>query len=655
MAQTHTSAVQPATCRDVQGPTTRALLVGALGALGVGFGCVYGTMVLRGSYMDLDFSTPGAVFLFFVLFLVSRGLLRWLRPAWALQPREMITVYIMMIVASAIPTMGLTGQILPLITAPRYFATPENKWQETLLPYLPQWATVQDEQMARHLFDGAPETVAVPWGRWLKPLLAWTPLVLGLHLSMMCMMVIARKQWVERERLTYPLTQLPLSLVAHDDPRFGQPLLRSPTAWIGLAIPLLVTSFVGLHNYLPLVPAPRLDYGIPLYRQHSWMVFRLSFPMVGFFYIVPLDVLFSLWFFNLLFFNLQGIMSVAGWDLRENAGPYGANSALFKHLGMGAMIALVLSGVRVAIPHLRDVWRGATGGAREADDHGELIGYRAALWGMVLGLALMGLWIRASGMPILMVAVFLFGAFVLFVGLTRIVAEAGLAEAVASIISPSFVVSGFGTSPLGKPGLAAMGLTYVWCSDIRTYVMASTANGLKLADTVGLGGRRLFGGLGLSLLLAIGSSVWLTLRQAYAEGGQTLNSWFFNGGPLACWQFISNKIDFPSGPFWPGWLVTGIGAAVLAFLTQMRQLFMWWPLHPLGFTVAGTWIMDQLWLTCFTAWLLKLLILRYGGMKLYRTMRPLFLGLILGQFTCNGIWLFVDHFAGKRGNQIFWI
>ena len=65
--------------------------------------------------------------------------------------------------------------------------------------------------------------------------------------------------------------------------------------------------------------------------------------------------------------------------------------------------------------------------------------------------------------------------------------------------------------------------------------------------------------------------------------------------------------------------------------------------------------MDQLWLMCFVAWLLKMLILRYGGLKTYGNLRSVFLGLILGQYVANGMWLFVDHFAGTRGNQIFWI
>ena len=52
---------------------------------------------------------------------------------------------------------------------------------------------------------------------------------------------------------------------------------------------------------------------------------------------------------------------------------------------------------------------------------------------------------------------------------------------------------------------------------------------------------------------------------------------------------------------------------------------------------------------------LKLGIVRFGGLRAFRTARPIFLGLILGQFTCNGMWLIIDSFTGMKGNQIFWI
>ena len=97
----------------------------------------------------------------------------------------------------------------------------------------------------------------------------------------------------------------------------------------------------------------------------------------------------------------------------------------------------------------------------------------------------MGLWLNASGIPALMVIVFLFAVFVIFIGLTRIVVESGMAVAVASTIGSSFVISGFGAKRLGVAGLTGMALTYVWSADVRIFVMASAANGLKVIDGAG--------------------------------------------------------------------------------------------------------------------------------------------------------------------------
>jgi hypothetical protein len=48
--------------------------------------------------------------------------------------------------------------------------------------------------------------------------------------------------------------------------------------------------------------------------------------------------------------------------------------------------------------------------------------------------------------------------------------------------------------------------------------------------------------------------------------------------------------------------------------------------------------MIVVWLPCLVAWLCKVLILRYGGMKVYAGARPFFLGMVLGEFTMAVRW-----------------
>lgn len=50
---------------------------------------------------------------------------------------------------------------------------------------------------------------------------------------------------------------------------------------------------------------------------------------------------------------------------------------------------------------------------------------------------------------------------------------------------------------------------------------------------------------------------------------------------------------------------------------------------------------DYFWLDMFVAWLVKSLILRYGGLRLYQTALPFFFGLILGDFVAGSAWCIV--------------
>ncbi len=636
--------------------TLRAFIAGSLGAIAIAVGDQYGLMVIHGSYMSIDFSTAGAIFLFFVIVAIINTALGKINKRLALTSPELKTVYIMMTVACAISTMGLTAQILPILTAPFYYALPENNWAQILHPHIKPWLVPQGQSHIKNFYEGAPAwEKGVPWNVWIKPLMIWSILLITLYFVMICVVVILRKQWIERERLAFPLAQLPLEMVKEDGNSIIKPFFRNTIMWVGFTIPFVFGSLKGLRHYFPSVPSLELAQGIPIFRNSLGLFFRLSFPMIGFFYLVHLDALFSLWFFNLLSLIVRGFMNIFGITMRESLGIYGSPSPIFAHLGMGAMITLVMAGLWVGRSHLKDVIRKAFKGDANIDDSGEVLSYRTAVWGFIIGLMIMTIWLNLSGIPLIVVPMFLFGALLLFVGLTRVVVESGMAEAVASTISSSFVVSGIGTGPLGPEGLTAMSLTYIWSADLRTFVMASAANSLRIIEGEAKRKRMLFWAMMLSIIVTMVSSIWILLELAYSRGGINCNDWFFVGGARAPYDFFVSKILNPSGPNMAGWYITFGGAIGMLFLMLMRARFLWWPFHPIGFAIGPIWIMDQIWFTVFLAWLIKLAIVRYGGLKLFQKFRPLFLGLILGQFTCNGTWIIIDAIAGGRGNQIFWI
>ena len=91
----------------------------------------------------------------------------------------------------------------------------------------------------------------------------------------------------------------------------------------------------------------------------------------------------------------------------------------------------------------------------------------------------------------------------------------------------------------------------------------------------------------------------------------------------------------------------------MGLLTFLRYKYLWWPLHPLGLTVAGSRVMDWTWFSIFLAWLVKIGVLHYGGPRMFRALRPFFLGLVLGQFVSVGAWTVIDAFTGMTDNMIF--
>ncbi len=640
--------------------SARALVLGALGALVIGYLAPYSIHVVHGSFMELDFSTPMALFFFFFLAAGPNLLVLRLRRSLALSPAELVTVYGMMIMASAIVTMGLTSQIIPVVTGPAYYASPQNKFAEEVLPYIKPWlmprGTGPGTPVVKYLYEGLPPGQGVPWAAWMPCLLGWAPMLVALYVAMICSMVLLRKQWVENERLAYPLTFLPMEL-AGSRSRGWPVIVRQPMFWAGFLLAGGLAAMVGLHAYYPTVPAPNLAPKTEAVKNVWWLWFRMSMPMIGFFYLVNLDVTFSLWFFNLIFQVLSAIIKVLKLTSRENVGPFGANVDLFKYSGTGAFISLIISGLWVARPHLRVIWGRVKGSLGPEVDRDEILGYPTAFWLLLVSLIVMAVWLAATGLPWVVVPIFLLLALAIFLGLTRVVVEAGMAEAVAPSIAPGISAALLGTPIFGRAGMMALVLNYVWGSDIRTFVMASAANSLRMTTVVEKGHRRLFWAFLAAIALSFASSFYVTLSAGYRHGGASMAAWFFaeTGVPTIGFKWAQARLAENAGPSQLGWITTAAGAGIYLLLAAARFRFINWPFHPIGFALAQTWIMDAIWFSPFLTWLLKSVFLRYGGMRTYLFMRPFFVGLIMGQYALNVLWLGIDKLTGHPGTSLFWI
>lgn len=628
--------------------TPRALIVGMICAAILGVADPYTNMIIKGSYLGSNFTPVGVVFLFAVVVGVVNTALGGANPRLALTPGELAVVYVMSLIASAIPSYGLTEVLLPAM-ASMYYATPENRWLTDIAPNVEPWLMPQDPEAIRSFFEGLPQGQSIPWDVWMTPLTAWLSFVLVLYFVIFCMTVILRKQWIERERLVFPLVKLPTEMIDPGDPQDRSPLapfFRNKFMWMGFAIPFFINGWNAVHNYIYFFPLIDLAQTISMFNGRLVLPINFIYPLIGFGYLLSLEVSFSLWFFFLISRIQNLVNATIGIDVAGNTTLPGAYQAF------GALFTLVIFGLWVARGHLKDVFRKAFRGDPDVDDANESLSYRVAVAGVVFGMIFLTGWLLMIGLSLWVAAVLMFVVFVVFIGFARIVAEGGVIY--AETMNPQdFMINGFTGPVLGPQNLVSLGLTKFWLTHTRTLIMPSMANSHKLAEAANiLNPRWLTAAVGLAIAASLAGSIYTVMFLAYKYGGINLNWHFFGELQQNRFNYYASALAGSSDPF-SRWLFFGIGGGIMWLLMVMRQRFIWWPLHFIGFPVGASAPLAASWFPIFLAWMLKGLILKYGGIKTYRTMLPFFLGLILGEFVSAGLWVIIDGLTGITGHVIF--
>ena len=629
------------------GVTGRSLITGLSLAAIIGALVPYLGMYVQGSQSAAYFTSQLAHgLLFLVLLLVNPGI-GLLRRGWMFNRSELLVIFILMTLGNAAPNLLLYW--LPTVSGPFYHANAENNWLNTIIPYIPGWLVPHDVAAIRAFFEGTEEqTAGVPFDIWLVPVLGWLPLIVAYYLATISGMVILRRQWVEKERLIYPIMQASLEMVRPDPTgSIVGPFFRNRIMWLGFSIPTIVGTMIGLHAYFPFIPTTDMFLPFPFFSP------RLSFATLGFFFLVQRELVLALWVFT-VFKSLQSeLYSAIGWGTETEPvigiGSYAMPS--FVHQSMGAMIVLVLGGLWVAREHLQGIVRAAFTKTGEVDDSDEIMSYRAAFWTLMGSVVVLLTWLGQVGIPVVVGAVLLFFTFIVFVALSRIIAEGGVAVIYTPLEAPDAALSAIGTPAFSARGLVGLTFGKAFMIDMLNFPMPHVAHGLKLADQVEGRRRRLFWGMFLALSLGLAGGFWMLMHLAYTYGAINLSPGNFVWLPNYVFDYSAARIETPSGPGWLGWLHTGIGAVIMSLLLIARRLWPWWPLHPIGFPISST--LHWIAFNAFLAWAIKSPVLRFGGVRIYRLVRPFFLGMILGQFAIYGVFWIIDSFTGMVGNSLF--
>ncbi|MGQ9732151.1 MAG: DUF6785 family protein [Candidatus Zipacnadales bacterium] len=629
------STASPSPARS--GLTERAVIIA--------LGCILGTVLFihwaelvlggqRGHSALANTSIPVGAFFVLTMVLASNALVGIVAPKLKLTQPELIMIYVLTASASVIVSSGGIHFLIPTLTAPWYFATPENRWEE-FYPYIPEWFTPRGEEVIEAFYEGQ---ATVPWAKWAPALSSWFGFMVLFSLATLSLVATVRRQWVNHEKLTFPTVYVPLNVTR------GREFWTNRVMWIGFAIPFLVGTLNTLNLNFPALP--KLEYRMIDLSQYlgeqPWSFLRpLSislYPFVtGIAYLLSTEVTLSAVVFFWVSKLERVVGGVTGWN-EWGSGMMYSRFPFLEHQGAGAFLALACISLWTGRREYQRMLGAALGLNRSADPE-DAWPVRAFL----LAFVLLVLYCKAAGMSLMPPIIILALSLLYMTAATRIRAETGNAWLFGPNVDPNIaMLSVAGSRSFATNDLTIMAfLSNISSYDLRCLSMPHQLDGLKIAEEIGVSPRKVASAMMGALCVALSWGMASALVIWYRYGAL---------GKLEPWRTLNGRRPFErlqsyllnrTTTDWHGSSFMAIGGILTAALMTLRMNFLWWPLHPVGYCLAGTATMDKVWMPFTIAFGVKSLVLRYGGPKLYQRLLPLFLGLIVGDLFNGGLWTLV--------------
>ena len=626
-------------------PFWRAIVIGALLIpLSTYFGN-YAYVVVQALLWGQTSLLRGPIFLLFLVALTNLGVRRIFRRA-GLQPSEMVVIYAMIAVSVCVSGYGMIQWLVNMLPAGTFFEKSFNHYDRFLYLF-PSVLTPHDPRVVHDFFIGHTSMYRADILRaWAVPVVLWSLFIFGLCWTTLCLSCLVRRQWVEEERLNFPLVYLPLEMAQAGAGR--TPFFRNRLMWAGFVLAGLLESLNYLNYFYPNLPSLQIkphhwEDSVTTAPWNSLGMFATAFyPFaIGIAFLLSLEVSFSCWFFYLVT-KAENILAAA---LNLSGGGVGrgayATAPFLYEQGVGAFVALACFLLWKARKPLllagRSVWNRAA--EAEVRDLESPLSPRVALLGGLLGIACLTLFVTVLGLPLWLSLLFWVVYFLFLLVLTRITAEAGAGWAWGPQAVHSALLDMVGVRGVNASGLTAFGYLSWFEVEFRDSPMPHQLEALKMGQDTGVLSRQLLWALLIAAGLSTVAAFWTYLHIYYEFGAASakVRPALAAVGPNMLRQ-IDHWLNSPKGP--DSGALTGMigGGIVVLALSFLRQTFVWWPFHPIGYVLAGTQSMDYMWCPFFSGWLLKLVTLRYGGIRIYRQALPFFLGLILGDYIVPTLW-----------------
>jgi len=587
--------------------------------------------------------------------------------SFRLLPGEILLLWTVSAIASTLSYTGFARTFLANITTPGRMLAEGTLSAKEWLFTLPVALFPRDPVLIKSVLYGNEGCIGrtvfevlgiIPWNKWIVPIALWLLFFGCVCLAIFGIVGLFSHQWIENERMNFPLLQVPILFAEQSIKGTLGTHLRSPYFIIGLLIPVLLHTLNGLSTYYPHVPniptlllaQPYVPKGGILKGFYKAKIYLYP-AFIGFAYLTVRQVSFSLWFFFVLGGLLPGVLSVAGLRIPEVAlgttfGPVLSRVEEMQAVGAYGIFFLFL--VWLAREHLVIALKSVGIFFQRQDrfkDFSGLTSPSVSLFLLLVGFIGAVAWCVYFKMPLYSTVPFFLLCFIIQLVSARLVCQAGLPYYTLTV-APSDGFLTFLPSNLLSPLMVYLGavLQKLAFVDYRESLIPTLFHAYALGENSGARKRFLIG-IVIALVVTLLFSTMSMLVLYYKYGMLSLpDAWALETVTRVHEQALQ-LIQHPEAPKKWSILFATAGAVVMTLIILGYRRFLWWPLHPVGYLLAYSSAMKILWFSFFVGWLCNTVVLRYGGVRMYRTVRWFFIGLIVGDTVMAVFWLIVGLFS----------
>ncbi|MBN1669574.1 MAG: hypothetical protein JXR37_00975 [Kiritimatiellae bacterium] len=656
----------------------RALLIGFALALFIALGGHFNDAYMQQTFIVGNFFPIFVVGILVVVVLVVNPLLCRVRRNWRLSSAELAVVVALPFAACVVPSSGFLRTFTSALVMPAHYEKSDFSWQKNeVLSYVPDGLLVrpgpenEDVVLGGFLRGMAKEgehisLARVPWRAWLPALLRWVPLFAVLMIGLTGLALVFHRQWSTHEHLVYPVAEFVRLLFGEEGQQPAPVITRTRLFWYGLLAVFGIHVINGLHAWFPafiqfpteidLSPLRELMPGLAS-APMSGGLFQASvfFSVVAFAYFLPSDITLSLGLTNLVAAAFGATLITYGVKMTSSYMGVGEIQGLL----FGAYLAVFVMILVTGRAYYRRTLLSAVG-LRPGGDVD-----RSAVWGLrvFLAMALVGtLMMVGLGLPWPFAVVVVLLVTLMFAAMSRICAETGLFFIQPYWQATAVLLGLAGAHALGPRIMAVLAMACVVLTiDPREAMMPFVANALRVAENHGVPRGRVAAAMGLTFLLCLVGGLVTVLWLQYDRGAWLGDSWATQNVPKMGFELVDQQIQTmqadgvlaesvgmtlghrilavrPDKRF-VTWLLVGFGLFVsFAFL---RIRFAKWPFHPIIFLVWMTYPIAKIGTSFLIGWAVKALVVRLGGGRTYRNVRPFMVGMIAGDLLGGLLWMIV--------------